>query len=93
MSAGSLNGGRFPVPETPRAEEAAIAGWNLAEQLLWRIKTHPGHPGRPCHQSGWIDDERIAQWQAEINAARNTLPVPHAVTEALREANNQETVT
>jgi hypothetical protein len=35
---------------------------NVLDEVL-RTFVHPGHPGRACVQSGWIEVERVGRWR------------------------------
>jgi hypothetical protein len=41
---------------------------SVLDEVL-RTFVHPGHPGRPCVQSGWVEVERVGRWRDALRGA------------------------
>ena len=52
---------RAAADERERANKLA----KLASDLLRRF-WESGHPGRPCHRTGWVDDSQLAAWRKQL---------------------------
>ncbi len=65
--------GRVRTAEELHAElRASRAEVNRLRALLTAALgafTDAGHPGRPCHRTGWINDSTLARWRAAVNGA------------------------
>jgi hypothetical protein len=59
-------------------EATSVPGVGAAEQTVARLRqlvaemlshfTEKGHPGRPCHRTGWVADDTIASWHRVYRA-------------------------
>ena len=52
---------RAAAGERERANKLA----KLASDLLRRF-WESGHPGMPCHRTGWVDDDQLGAWHKQL---------------------------
>lgn len=57
-----------------RERNHAIMEADRLRELLWEVLSpsvwhEAGHPGKPCHRTGWTDDTRLAAWRDAVDGA------------------------